>query len=117
VRENAAIGQNVMTIKAHDLDRDSILKYNLKLDPMRSPGDRSWFGVRANSGTVFVKEPLDYETRKEYKMVLEVTDGKFVAHTNIYINVTDVNDCGLLFTCLTYLFVNVQPQRSARVSI
>lgn len=60
---------------------DSHLMYRLVTDPALSgsstAAQRAVFGVRANSGTVFVSEPLDYETRQFYSLMLEVTDGTY----------------------------------------
>uniref|UniRef100_A0A914XSI8 Cadherin domain-containing protein n=1 Tax=Plectus sambesii TaxID=2011161 RepID=A0A914XSI8_9BILA len=86
IAENAEIGQGVMTVKAHDADRDSNLKYDLK----GKNSERIEFGVRADSGTIFVKEPLDFETRKEYSLTLLVTDGKHESNTTIFIHIEDV---------------------------
>lgn len=70
-------------MKAHDLDRETSLKYSL----VPEAGKRSPFGVNANSGTIFVKEPLDYEAQQAYAMVLRVTDGKHDASIDIQIEV------------------------------
>ena len=43
---------------------------------MASQNSRAVFGVRADSGTIYVKEPLDYEQRQQYTLVLDVTDGQ-----------------------------------------
>lgn len=70
---------------------DSNLKYVLYPENGRQ-SDRIEFGVKADSGTIFVKEQLDYETKKSYSLVLMVTDGKHDARTTISITITDVND-------------------------
>jgi hypothetical protein len=73
--------------------------------------------VRANSGTVFVKEPLDYETRRTYSLVLEVTDGKHLATTMITINVTDVNDNAPVFEKQEYGITLVEEQTDIPLEI
>ncbi|CDW56179.1 Cadherin C and Laminin G 2 and Cadherin domain co ntaining protein [Trichuris trichiura] len=90
VRENAEVGQNVMTVKAHDLDKDSELRYSLD----SRGNDGSAFSVGATSGTIFINEPLDYERKKLYDLVLYVTDGnrEHLAQARIQIAVEDVND-------------------------
>lgn len=49
---------------------------------MAPQNSRAAFGVRADSGTIYVKEPLDYEQRQQYTLVLDVTDGQ---HTCILV--------------------------------
>ncbi|KRY29115.1 Cadherin-related hmr-1 [Trichinella spiralis] len=90
VRENSEVGQNVMTVKAHDLDKDSELRYSLD----SRGNDGSAFSVGASSGTIFVNEPLDYERKKLYDLTLHVTDGnrEHKAQTRIQIAIEDVND-------------------------
>uniref|UniRef100_A0A915AWG2 Cadherin domain-containing protein n=1 Tax=Parascaris univalens TaxID=6257 RepID=A0A915AWG2_PARUN len=88
VAENAEVNQDVITVKAHDLDRLSNLKYDL----YAVHGGRIPFGVRTDSGAVFVKEPLDYEKENVYHMKLMVTDGKHNTTTDLFIYVEDIND-------------------------
>ncbi|VDN05957.1 unnamed protein product [Thelazia callipaeda] len=88
IAENAEINQDVITVKAHDLDRLSNLKYDL----YAVYGGRIPFGVRTDSGALFVKEPLDYEKENVYHMKLFVTDGKHNATTDLYVYIDDIND-------------------------
>ncbi|VDN56530.1 unnamed protein product [Dracunculus medinensis] len=88
VSENVDVNQDIITIKAHDLDRLS----NLKYDIYAVHGGRIPFGVRTDSGAVFVKEPLDYEEENVYHMKLLVTDGKHNATTDLFVYIDDVND-------------------------
>uniref|UniRef100_A0A0N4VH37 Cadherin egf lag seven-pass g-type receptor n=1 Tax=Enterobius vermicularis TaxID=51028 RepID=A0A0N4VH37_ENTVE len=83
VLENEEVNQDVITLKAYDLDSR---KYHLVL------GERIPFGVRTDSGVIFVKEPLDYEKENEYHMIAFVTDGKHNTTTDVFIYVEDVND-------------------------
>uniref|UniRef100_A0A915Q7Z5 Cadherin domain-containing protein n=1 Tax=Setaria digitata TaxID=48799 RepID=A0A915Q7Z5_9BILA len=88
IAENAEINQDIITVKAYDLDRLQNLKYDL----YAVHGRRIPFGVRTDSGAVFVKEPLDYEKENVYHMKLFVTDGKHNTTTDLYVYVDDVND-------------------------
>ncbi|KAH7700358.1 CBR-HMR-1 protein, partial [Aphelenchoides avenae] len=88
VAENAEVYQDILTVKAHDLDKDSNLRYDLYSED----GQRIPFGVKTDSGVVFVKEPLDFEKESSYQLRLMVTDGKHNTTTDLRILVTDVND-------------------------
>ncbi|MCP9264161.1 Cadherin domain protein [Dirofilaria immitis] len=88
VAENAEINEDVITVKAYDLDRLPNLKYDL----YAVHGGRIPFGVRTDSGALFVKEPLDYEKENVYYMKLLVTDGKHNATTDLFVYIDDVND-------------------------
>ncbi|ULU14127.1 hypothetical protein L3Y34_016562 [Caenorhabditis briggsae] len=88
VKESEGEGHDVITIKAHDLDKHSNLRYHL----IGSGGGRIPFGVRTDSGTIFVKEPLDFESADQYHLILIASDGRHNATTNVYIHIEDVND-------------------------
>uniref|UniRef100_A0A1I7UMB3 Cadherin domain protein n=1 Tax=Caenorhabditis tropicalis TaxID=1561998 RepID=A0A1I7UMB3_9PELO len=88
VKESEGEGHDVITIKAHDLDKHSNLRYHL----VGAGGGRIPFGVRTDSGTIFVKEPLDFEASDQYHLILIASDGRHNATTNVYIHIEDVND-------------------------
>ncbi|EGT50929.1 hypothetical protein CAEBREN_30886, partial [Caenorhabditis brenneri] len=88
VKESEGEGHDVITIKAHDLDKHSNLRYHL----IGAGGGRIPFGVRTDSGTIFVKEPLDFESADQYHLILIASDGRHNATTNVYIHIEDVND-------------------------
>ncbi|VDK54810.1 unnamed protein product [Gongylonema pulchrum] len=69
----------------------------MKYDLYAVYGGRIPFGVRTDSGALFVKEPLDYEKENVYHMKLFVTDGKHNATTDLYVYVDDVNDNAPVF--------------------
>ncbi|CAJ0575569.1 unnamed protein product, partial [Mesorhabditis spiculigera] len=93
VLENAEPGHEIITVKAHDLDKHSNLRYDLT----GAFGGRILFGVRTDSGAIFVKEPLDYETESVYQLRLVVSDGKHNTSTSVQIVVDDVNDNAPVF--------------------
>ena len=72
-----------LKFQAHDLDKHSNLRYDL----VGAHGGRIPFAVRTDSGTVFVKEPLDYEKNDVYHLKLLASDGLHNATTDVYIYV------------------------------
>ncbi|CAD6190829.1 unnamed protein product [Caenorhabditis auriculariae] len=104
VKESEGEGHDVITIKAHDLDKHSNLRYHL----VGAAGGRIPFGVRTDSGTIFVKEPLDYEQNDSYHLLLIASDGRHNATTNVYIHIDDVNDNAPLFEQLRYVTTVVE---------
>uniref|UniRef100_A0AC34GGS5 Cadherin domain-containing protein n=1 Tax=Panagrolaimus sp. ES5 TaxID=591445 RepID=A0AC34GGS5_9BILA len=104
VKENAEIYTDIITVKAQDLDRHSTLRYDLQSpDEKRIP-----FGVKTDSGVVFVKEALDYEQQNVYHLLLTVTDGKHNTTTSIYIYIEDVNDNAPIFEMPIYSITIVE---------
>ncbi|CAJ0572991.1 unnamed protein product, partial [Mesorhabditis spiculigera] len=93
VLENAEPGHDHHRQGAHDLDKHSNLRYDLT----GAFGGRILFGVRTDSGAIFVKEPLDYETESVYQLRLVVSDGKHNTSTSVQIVVDDVNDNAPVF--------------------
>ena len=77
---------------------DSNLRYHL----IGAGGGRIPFGVRTDSGTIFVKEPLDFESSDQYHLILIASDGRHNATTNVYIHIEDVNDNAPQFEQLKY---------------
>uniref|UniRef100_A0A7E4VRE3 Secreted protein n=2 Tax=Panagrellus redivivus TaxID=6233 RepID=A0A7E4VRE3_PANRE len=98
VSEDAEIDTGVLTVKASDLDRHSQLRYDLA----NPDGGKIPFGVKTDTGVVFVKEPLDFEQQNVYHLLLTVTDGKHNTTTNVYLYVLDVNDNAPVFEAPLY---------------
>ncbi|CAJ0930369.1 unnamed protein product, partial [Mesorhabditis belari] len=98
VTESAEPGHEIITVKAHDLDKHSNLRYDLT----GAFGGRIPFGVRTDSGAIFVKEPLDYEKESVYQLRLQVSDGRHNTSTDVHIYVDDVNDNPPVFEFPTY---------------
>ncbi|RCN39759.1 cadherin domain protein [Ancylostoma caninum] len=98
VLENADPGHDIITIKAHDMDKHSTLRY----DVVAAQGGRIPFGARTDSGAIFVKEPLDYEQESVYHLRLLVSDGRHNASTDVFIYVEDVNDNAPVFEQPSY---------------
>uniref|UniRef100_A0A915E4Z3 Cadherin domain-containing protein n=1 Tax=Ditylenchus dipsaci TaxID=166011 RepID=A0A915E4Z3_9BILA len=84
VPENIDVSQEILTIKAYDLDSQSLLRYSLT----SATGNKLPFGVKTDTGVIYVKEPLDFESLHKhpfYQFQLQATDGKYTAQTNIQI--------------------------------
>ncbi|XP_062983238.1 protocadherin Fat 3 isoform X3 [Elgaria multicarinata webbii] len=62
---------------------------------IRSGNEKGKFRINSKTGSISVIEPLDYETCKDFFLVVEAQDGgspALSAVTTVNINVTDVND-------------------------
>ncbi|KAL3113055.1 hypothetical protein niasHT_013520 [Heterodera trifolii] len=86
VLESVDVGSELLTVKAEDPDSQSTLRYSLQAE-QKMP-----FGVRTDSGTIFVNEQLDYETQKEYHLELMVSDGRHNVTSGVRVIVLDEND-------------------------
>uniref|UniRef100_A0AC34QM08 Cadherin domain-containing protein n=1 Tax=Panagrolaimus sp. JU765 TaxID=591449 RepID=A0AC34QM08_9BILA len=98
IKENAEMFSDVKSIRAQDLDKHSILRYDLNA----AEGQKIPFGVKTDSGTIFLKEKLDFEAQNLYHLLLTVTDGLYNATTSVIIHVEDVNDNAPSFSSPSY---------------
>lgn len=55
-------------------------------------GKMATFSVDRYSGRVVLRRPLDYETKKEYGLVVLASDAAHVARASLTLRVTDEND-------------------------
>ena len=94
VEENTANGTVIFQAKATDEDsgNNSILTYALL-----SSVYKRYFFVDASSGNVTITGNLDRETRSEFILVIQATDGKFRTNTSLKIIVLDVNEFSPVF--------------------
>lgn len=60
------------------------------------------FGVKTDTGVIYVTEALDHETQPVYDLTLMVSDGKHSTTTPVRIFVDDVNDNPPYFDSKTY---------------
>ncbi|KAI1722266.1 cadherin domain-containing protein [Ditylenchus destructor] len=107
VPENIDISQEILTVKAEDLDSQSVLRYSLDA-PTKIP-----FGVKTDTGVIYVKDALDYEALGIYPFYdfgLVVTDGKHNANTNVRVYVDDVNDNAPYFEKQQYVKTIVEEE-------
>ncbi|KAI3422308.1 Hmr-1p [Globodera pallida] len=88
VLESVEVGIELITVKADDPDSQSTLRYSLY-----SPsGEKIPFGVRTDSGMVYVNDQLDFESRQEYHLELLVSDGRHNVTSGVRVLVLDEND-------------------------
>lgn len=69
---------------------ESVLRYSLY--SANNSNTRIPFGVRTDTGVVYVKELLDHEIVDSYELIVMCSDGKHNVSTTLQINVNDVND-------------------------
>uniref|UniRef100_A0A0N4ZYG1 Cadherin domain-containing protein n=1 Tax=Parastrongyloides trichosuri TaxID=131310 RepID=A0A0N4ZYG1_PARTI len=89
VLENTEIGKEILTVKASDIDSHSSLRYMLFNNNENS---RIPFGIKTDTGAIYVKESLDYEMENVFVLKVVVTDGKFNSSAIVRINILNVND-------------------------
>uniref|UniRef100_A0A0N5C4L2 Cadherin domain-containing protein n=1 Tax=Strongyloides papillosus TaxID=174720 RepID=A0A0N5C4L2_STREA len=91
IPENAEIGKEVLTVRGSDIDSHSTLRYML-FNNNEEGNSRIPFGIKTDTGQIYVKEQLDYETENLYILKAVVTDGKFNSSTTVRIAIENVND-------------------------
>ncbi|XP_071476009.1 cadherin EGF LAG seven-pass G-type receptor 1-like [Diadema antillarum] len=80
-------------ITAYDADETSFVMYQLN-DPM----DDDRFSLDNVTGTLTITGPFDYETEKEFLLVVVASDTEFSTQTTVVVSITDVNDNAPQFT-------------------
>ncbi|MDE0682967.1 MAG: cadherin domain-containing protein [Candidatus Poribacteria bacterium] len=84
VAENTSAGENIGSpVTATDLDED-VLTYTL------SGADAASFGIVGTSGQLQTRDPLDYEKKNTYAVIVTVSDGSATDAISVTIDVTDV---------------------------
>ncbi|XP_070544624.1 protocadherin Fat 4-like isoform X2 [Ptychodera flava] len=94
ISEAAVIGSSVTQIQATDADSDSLV---YRIDP------ETTFAID-NSGVVTTKLNLDYETTKDYTVVITASDGLHENSTTLVIAIEDANDNSPVFNETSYIF-------------
>ena len=84
IKENAK-GATVSTDKASDLDGDA-LTYSI------DEASQKLFTIDSKTGTLKVKDVLDYETAKQHQVKVTASDGKLSAVKTVTVNVENVNE-------------------------
>ncbi|XP_064117207.1 neural-cadherin-like isoform X1 [Macrobrachium nipponense] len=87
VDEDEAINQTILSLNATDLDEVSYLNYEIV-----EGNEEGTFSVGNLTGEIYLAQPLDYETRNKYKLLLLVSDGRHEGGATVQVNVRDVND-------------------------
>ncbi|XP_078395822.1 protocadherin Fat 4 isoform X1 [Cetorhinus maximus] len=89
VYENVAIGSSVLQVTASDLDE------GVNGDIVYSLDEGSPFQIEPHTGMVTVRETLNYETKKQYSLVIRASDGgspSLSGRTEATVKLLDVND-------------------------
>ena len=86
IPENTPAGKNIGSpVSATDLDED-VLTYTL------SGADAAAFGIISTSGQLQTRDPLDYEKKNTYAVIVTVSDGSATDTISVTIDVTDVEE-------------------------
>ncbi|XP_053674739.1 DE-cadherin [Anopheles nili] len=87
VPEDANINTVVIEVKANDQDTASFITYSIISGNV---GDA--FKIDENTGRIFVNSRLDYETIREYMLIVQADDGIFQDNATVSIKIENVND-------------------------
>ncbi|XP_074602495.1 neural cadherin isoform X1 [Brevipalpus obovatus] len=97
VNEDEDMQHTVITVTARDKDESSKIRYEIT-----DGNPNGHFGVRNETGAIYVAGNLDYETKKEYNLTLAAHDTYFEGKTIVRIRVKDINDIAPKFEQSTY---------------
>ncbi|XP_055343968.1 neural-cadherin-like isoform X2 [Paramacrobiotus metropolitanus] len=97
VQESAPVGHTIMQVVAKDKDELNNLRYQITRGNVAGV-----FAVQPSTGVVFLNGELDYETLRDYNLVLVVSDGAHQNETRLHVVVQDVNDIAPVFTSKKY---------------
>nr|XP_034959284.1 protocadherin gamma-B5-like [Zootoca vivipara] len=92
LKENSPVGSPILQVKASDRDEglNAYINYNFNNIPEAA---HRIFELDAQSGTITIKEALDFEEMEKYTMAVEARDGGgLVTHCKIEIKIIDEND-------------------------
>ena len=91
IPENALVGDTVIVVSATDSDAvENIVVYSII-----SGNSEDTFIINPKNGNISLHKPLDYETKKQYKLSVKATDDGIPvleSLTNVTVTVEDVND-------------------------
>nr|CAD7397014.1 unnamed protein product [Timema cristinae] len=86
VTESDSVGFLVALIQAGDEDEDR-LWYNIV-----DGDDQDEFFIGRDKGDLLLAKQLDWERKNNYNLTISVTDGSHITHTQLFVNVIDMND-------------------------
>ena len=88
ISEATNVGSVVTNFRAVDIDSDSEITYQMKDLEMIN-----CFQLNDSSGALTLVKPLDRETKENYKLLIEASDGYFISRFDLFILIEDVDDC------------------------
>ncbi|KAH9417147.1 Protocadherin Fat 4 [Dermatophagoides pteronyssinus] len=89
VIETAQIGTILTQFEALDLDIDSKINYRL----VSNESDMIIATINKTTGLLILTKQLDRETRDNYQLIIEASDGHFASQFYLKILIEDFNDC------------------------
>jgi len=84
VSENALVGSVLGQAPGHDANGD-VLIYKII-----AGNDDYLFRIDTFTGNLSLNRPLDFETAQSHSLVVQISDGAQVTHSDVHISVTDV---------------------------
>uniref|UniRef100_UPI003AAE43FE cadherin-23 isoform X1 n=1 Tax=Centroberyx gerrardi TaxID=166262 RepID=UPI003AAE43FE len=91
IYENAAVGSSVAQLRASDPEREPLL-YGVAGEEASK-----YFSVNKETGVVWLRQPLDRETKSEMQVEFFVSDRQEVVKDTVNIQIGDVNDNAPIF--------------------
>ncbi|OTF82240.1 protocadherin fat-like protein, partial [Euroglyphus maynei] len=88
VVETATIGTVLTRFEAIDADVDSIIRYRLEQNESDMIAT-----INITSGLLILTKELDRETRDNFALIIEASDGRYSSRFHLTIIVEDFNDC------------------------
>ncbi|XP_014795839.1 PREDICTED: cadherin-23-like [Calidris pugnax] len=86
INEDTPVGSSVTQLLARDLDNDPLVFGVVGEEASR------FFAVESMTGVVWLRQPLDRETKSEFTVEFSVSDSQGVIKGTVNIQVGDVND-------------------------
>ncbi|XP_076141861.1 cadherin-23 [Alosa pseudoharengus] len=86
IYENTPVGSSVTQLQALDPDGEPLIFGVVGEEAMR------YFAVEQNTGVVWLRQPLDRETKSEMQVEFSVSDSQGVVKDTVNIQIGDVND-------------------------
>lgn len=109
IPENALVGDTVIVVSATDSDAVE----NIAVYSITSGNINETFIINSENGSIFLHKPLDFETKKQYKLTVKATDDgnpALESLTNVTVTVEDVNDSPPVFTkCEALVILQKRP--------
>lgn len=97
IEENVRINQEVITVKANDIDTAAQITYSIT-----SGNYYDTFRIEDKTGLIRVQHNIDYENRTHYTLEIRAFDGRFDDNTTVDINILNVNDVAPIFDEVEY---------------